>query len=219
MSSNHYSTILYDDQKKLLRSGMESLSLDFNNNQLEMLLTYSALLERWNKAYNLTSIKNPIEIIKLHILDSLAINPFLEGNSFIDIGTGAGLPGIPLAILNPDRHFTLLDSNGKKTRFLFQVKLDLGLSNINEVNERAAEFKPNKPFDCVLSRAFSSLKDMITNCEHLTNQNGSFLAMKARISQSELSEVNKNYKVDVSSLIKVPGFDGERHVVKITKNS
>ena len=131
MSSNHYSTILYDDQKKLLRSGMESLSLDFNNNQLEMLLTYSALLERWNKAYNLTSIKNPIEIIKLHILDSLAINPFLEGNSFIDIGTGAGLPGIPLAILNPDRHFTLLDSNGKKTRFLFQVKLDLGLSLIH----------------------------------------------------------------------------------------
>jgi 16S rRNA (guanine527-N7)-methyltransferase len=175
-------------------------------------------LGRWNKTYNLTAIRDPLDVIRFHLLDSLAINQFLEGSNFIDVGTGAGLPGIPLAIINPHRKFTLLDSNGKKTRFLFQAKLDLDLANIDEINDRAERFFPEQKYDCVLTRAFASLGEMIKNCHHLLTLDGYFLAMKGRIDESELSEVTKDYKVSHSSPINVPGVDGCRHILKIIKS-
>lgn len=200
-----------------LKRGLELLQLTCNEKQLNQLLNYLDLLERWNKAYNLTAIRDPFDMINLHLLDSLAISAELQGDRFIDVGTGPGLPGIPLAIINQNKNFTLLDSNGKKTRFLFQTKLELGLDNISEVNQRVQDFHPKKTYDCVLSRAFSSLGDMVENCQHLLNQNGYFLAMKGKLPQAELSELPKNYKVEKLNSINVPGVEGQRHLIKIVK--
>ena len=200
-----------------LKRGLELLQLTCNEKQLNQLLNYLDLLERWNKAYNLTAIRDPFDMINLHLLDSLAISAELQGDRFIDVGTGPGLPGIPLAIINQNKNFTLLDSNGKKTRFLFQTKLELGLDNILEVNQRVQDFHPKQTYDCVLSRAFSSLGDMVENCQHLLNQNGYFLAMKGKLPQAELSELPKNYKVEKLSSINVPGVEGQRHLIKIVK--
>ena len=202
------------DQLKL---GLELLHLSCNEKQINQLLNYLDLLERWNKAYNLTAIRDPFDMINLHLLDSLAISVELQGDRFIDVGTGPGLPGIPLAIMNQNKNFTLLDSNGKKTRFLFQTKLELGLDNISEVNQRVQDFHPKQTYDCVLSRAFSSLGDMVENCQHLLNQNGYFLAMKGKLPQAELSELPKNYKVEKLNSINVPGVEGQRHLIKIVK--
>ena len=200
-----------------LKRGLELLQLTCNEKQLNQLLNYLDLLERWNKAYNLTAIRDPFDMINLHLLDSLAISAELQGDRFIDVGTGPGLPGIPLAIINQNKNFTLLDSNGKKTRFLFQTKLELGLDNISEVNQRVQDFHPKQTYDCVLSRAFSSLGDMVENCQHLLNQNGYFLAMKGKLPQTELSELPKNYKVEKLNSINVPGVEGQRHLIKIVK--
>ena len=202
------------DQLKL---GLERLHLSCNEKQINQLLNYLDLLERWNKAYNLTAIRDPFDMINLHLLDSLAISVELQGDRFIDVGTGPGLPGIPLAIMNQNKNFTLLDSNGKKTRFLFQTKLELGLDNISEVNQRVQDFHTKQTYDCVLSRAFSSLGDMVENCHHLLNQNGYFLAMKGKLPQTELRELPKNYKVEKLHSINVPGVEGQRHLIKIVK--
>ena len=202
------------DQLKL---GLERLHLSCNEKQINQLLNYLDLLGRWNKAYNLTAIRDPFDMINLHLLDSLAISVELQGDRFIDVGTGPGLPGIPLAIMNQNKNFTLLDSNGKKTRFLFQTKLELGLDNISEVNQRVQDFHPKQTYDCVLSRAFSSLGDMVENCHHLLNQNGYFLAMKGKLPQTELRELPKNYKVEKLHSINVPGVEGQRHLIKIVK--
>ena len=204
--------------KQLLIDGCDLLNIKINEPQVDQLIDYSVLLGRWNQTYNLTAIRDPLDVIRFHLLDCLAINQFLEGNNFIDVGTGAGLPGIPLAIINPHRKFTLLDSNGKKTRFLFQAKLDLGLANIDEINDRAERFFPEEKYDCVLTRAFASLGGMIKKCHHLLTPEGYFLAMKGRIDGSELSEVTKNYKVSHSSPIYVPGVYGSRHILKIIKS-
>ena len=209
---------LNNKKKQLLIDGCNFLNIKINEPQIDQLIDYSVLLGRWNKTYNLTAIRDPLDVIRFHLLDSLAINQFLEGKNFIDVGTGAGLPGIPLAIINPHRKFTLLDSNGKKTRFLFQAKLDLGLANIDEINDRAERFFPEQKYDCVLTRAFASLGEMIKNCHHLLRLDGYFLAMKGRIDESELSEVTKDYKVSHSSPINVPGVDGCRHILKIIKS-
>ena len=200
-----------------LKHGLELLHLSCNEKQINQLLNYLDLLERWNKAYNLTAIRDPFDMINLHLLDSLAISVELQGDRFIDVGTGPGLPGIPLAIMNQNKNFTLLDSNGKKTRFLFQTKLELGLDNISEVNQRVQDFHPKQTYDCVLSRAFSSLGDMVENCHHLLNQNGYFLAMKGKLPQTELRELPKNYKVEKLHSMNVPGVEGQRHLIKIVK--
>ena len=217
MNSNYYTGGPKSQQRKQLKLGLGSLELVCSEHQIDQLLKYLYMLERWNKAYNLTAIRDPLDMINLHLLDSLAISAELEGDDFIDVGTGPGLPGIPLAILNQEKKFTLLDSNGKKTRFLFQVKLELGLDNISEVNKRVEEFHPQMAYDCVLSRAFSSLGDMVENCQHLLNQNGYFLAMKGKLPQTELSELPKNYKVEKLHSINVPGVKGQRHLIKIVK--
>jgi 16S rRNA (guanine527-N7)-methyltransferase len=157
-------------------------------------------------------------MVRLHLLDSLAVHPFIkDAKDIIDVGTGPGLPGIPLAILNPDINFTLLDSNGKKTRFLFQAINDLSLANAREINQRVEKYQPEQFFDIVLSRAFSSISDMLTQCSHLVSNSGCFLAMKGKKPDSELSQIAKEYKVVDLSQINVPQVDSERHLIKITK--
>ena len=199
----------------LLKAGMQQIGLDCSVQQSDQLIAYLRLLITWNKAYNLTAIRDPEQMVALHLLDSLAVFPFLTGERLIDVGTGAGLPGIPLAIMCPDRSFTLLDSNGKKTRFLFQARCELGLNNLREVQSRVELYHPENPYDAVLSRAFTSVADMVAKCRHLLGENGCFLAMKGKFPQSELSEVMKGYKVNASHPLQVPGVDAERHLIVI----
>lgn len=202
----------------ILEAGMQAMGVEYSSEQRDRLLAYLQLLTTWNKAYNLTAIRDPGQMIKLHLLDSLTVLPHLVGDRLIDVGTGAGLPGIPLAIMCPDRDFTLLDSNGKKTRFLFQARCDLGLSNLTEINSRVEQHIPEVTYDAVLSRAFTSVADMVDKCSHLLGGKGLFLAMKGKFPQSELSEVGKDYKVDASHILQVPGVDGERHLIVISRN-
>ena len=204
--------------QQALELGIKTLGLNCTSQQIEQLLAYLEMLQRWNKAYNLTAIREPIQMVRLHLLDSLAIHPYVQGvKHIIDVGTGPGLPGIPLAILNPDINFTLLDSNGKKTRFLFQAINDLSLVNAKEINHRVEKYQPEQSFDIVLSRAFSSISDMLTQCDHLVSDSGCFLAMKGKKPDSELSQITKDYKVVDLSQINVPQVDSERHLIKIIK--
>ena len=205
-------------QQQDLEVGLHQLDLNCSPQQLEKLLQYLELLQRWNKAFNLTAIRDPLQMVRLHLLDSLAINPYVQGlKSIIDVGTGPGLPGIPLAILNPDINFTLVDSNGKKTRFLFQAINELKLNNACEVNHRVEAYKANQLFDAVISRAFSSISDMLNQCDHLVPDQGCFLAMKGKKPDSELSQMTKAYKVVEVNEVKVPLIDSERHLIKIIK--
>lgn len=203
-----------------LKDGCDRLSLDLREQQLNALLEYLELFIKWNKAYNLSAIRDPEQIVSKHLLDSLSIAAYLEGERFIDVGSGGGLPGIPLAIIFPQRHFTLLDSAGKKTRFLFQVKQALALNNVSIENRRTKNYQPSEPYDGVISRAFASLEEMTSQCQHLLQPNGKFWAMKGIFPDHELSELKKSYIVEASFRLQVPGLQGERCliVLKTEKN-
>jgi 16S rRNA (guanine527-N7)-methyltransferase len=201
--------------RQLLQRGLDQLDLDLDSHKVDQLLAYLALLARWNRAYNLTAVSDPLDMVSLHLLDSLSIAPWLCGERFIDVGTGPGLPGIPLAIALPDRHFTLLDSNGKRVRFLFQVRTALGLDNVNEIQARSESYQPQQPFDGVISRAYSAIATMIDSTTRLLAPGGHFYAMKGRLPEEELSALAKPYMVTASRRLQVPGIDGERHLIEI----
>ena len=198
-----------------LESGIEKLGLSITSQQTQQLLGYLGILEKWNKAYNLTAVLDPTQMLTTHLIDSLSIVSLIKGERILDVGTGAGLPGVPLAILYPNRHFTLLDSNGKKIRFLFQVKSHLGLTNITEVQHRAENYLPKELFDSIITRAFSSLADMTKKTTHLLVEGGRFYAMKGQHPDQELSMLSKHYKVIASHELLVPGMDSKRHLVEI----
>jgi 16S rRNA (guanine527-N7)-methyltransferase len=198
-----------------LQDGVKQLSLDVSAIQQQQMLKYLELLQKWNKAYNLTAIREPLEMLSLHLFDSLSVASFIEGERFIDVGTGPGLPGIPLAILYPGRQFVLLDSNGKKTRFLFQAKNELGLKNVQEVQSRVETYQPKEKFDGILSRAFTSTEEMVSKCQHLLRDGGRFYAMKGQHPQQELSAIPKEYMVVASHPLQVPGVNAERHLIEI----
>lgn len=178
----------------------------------DALSSYLLLLDKWNAAYNLTAIRDIDSMVSKHILDSLAVMPFLNGKRILDVGTGAGLPGIPLAIANPETQFVLLDSNGKKTRFLNEVKRQLQLKNLEIVQFRADNYHPALGFDTVISRAFSSLEQMIHWTAHLIQPQGRWLAMKGRYPDTELQEIIQPYRVEHYT---VEGIEGERCCVLI----
>ncbi|OUU38052.1 MAG: 16S rRNA (guanine(527)-N(7))-methyltransferase RsmG [Cellvibrionales bacterium TMED49] len=201
----------------ILLHGLHDMEVICSDLQQEQLTLYLELLVKWNRAYNLTSAKNSIDITRLHLLDSLSITKFVDGDRIIDVGTGAGLPGIPLAIMNPEKNFFLLDSNGKKVRFLFNVRLKLGLKNCFEIHERVENYNPEKGFDMVLTRAFSSLSSMLRHCDHLLSFGGLFCAMKGRLSQYEQNVLPSGYKIIQSEQLVVPKIIGDRYLVKIAK--
>lgn len=190
-----------------------------NEDQTKKIQQYIDLLLKWNKVYNLTAITSPEEMSSKHIADSLAISPFLQGNMIIDVGTGAGLPGIPLAIVNPDKQFTLLDSNGKKVRFLKEVKQQLGLHNVTPIHSRVAEFQPEQAFSSVLSRAFASICDMLRGSEHLACAGGRFLAMKGTTPTEELQQLPAGFTLEHIHILDVPGLNAERCLVDIKKDN
>lgn len=198
----------------LLRQGLIALNQPQNNSVENLLIRYIELISQWNRTYNLTAIRDLDAMITRHLLDSLSISPFVVGKRVLDVGTGAGLPGIPLAIIYPDKQFTLLDSNQKKTRFLQQVVYTLKLHNVKIVHHRIEEFSSEK-FDIILSRAFSTLKDFIVMSKHLLHEQGAFLAMKGVYPLIELQEIQTPFKVKATHPLHVPRLEAERHVVEI----
>ena len=170
-------------------------------------MAYVDLLEKWNRAYNLTAIRDRREIVDRHLIESLSIAPFLSGDSRVDVGTGAGLPGIPLAIIEPGVHYVLLDSNGKKTRFLSEVKRALALSNINVETTRVESWRPGRHFDAVVTRAFADLGTTLERVDHLMGSQGMLFAMKTESASKEVAEMPPNTEHVASWDISVPGRD------------
>ncbi|MGR5178619.1 16S rRNA (guanine(527)-N(7))-methyltransferase RsmG [Vibrio parahaemolyticus] len=205
-----------------LRAKLDQLlsetSLEVSDIQREQLVGYVQLLDKWNKAYNLTSVRRPEDMLVKHILDSIVVSGHLKGERFIDVGTGPGLPGIPLAIMNPAYSFTLLDSLGKRIRFIKQVAHELKLENVTPVQSRVEEFDPKGGFDGVLSRAFASMTDMVNWCEHLPKaESGRFYALKGQLHDQEVSELPAWCSVIDIKPLQVPELEGDRHLVILSK--
>lgn len=198
--------------RKILESGLEALGLAIENNQVERWLDFVRLIEKWNKAYNLTALRSCEDMVRLHLLDSLAIAPYIEGRRILDIGTGAGLPGIPLAICRPDIEFTLLDSNAKKTRFVQQAVLELKLKNVRIHTGRVEHYRPETLFDAALCRAFAGLDEIVRVTAPLLSDKGILLAMKGQTPEAELCRLAA--KASVIPL-HVPGIEAERCLVRI----
>ena len=196
--------------KKKLINLIDQTDLSITSQQIDLLIDYVEMLNKWNKAYNLTAVRDPSEMLIKHIMDSLVVSPYLVGNTFIDVGTGPGLPGIPLAIINPDKQFDLVDSLGKRIRFLKQVQFELKLKNIQPIQSRIEEYNEKK-FDGVISRAFASLQDMLTWCKHLPNQQGSFYALKG----SDLDAIPAGVTLKQNIKLTIPELNAERRLMII----
>ncbi|TWE06670.1 16S rRNA m(7)G-527 methyltransferase [Pseudomonas sp. AG1028] len=203
-----------------LQQGARELGVDLTERQQAQLLGYLALLIKWNKAYNLTAVRDPDEMVSRHLLDSLSVVPFVAeaGDNWLDVGSGGGMPGIPLAILFPERRFTLLDSNGKKTRFLTQVKLELKLANLEVIHSRVEAFTPEQPFNGICSRAFSSLQDFSNWTRHLGDDHTQWLAMKGVHPDDELQALPADFSLTATHVLKVPGCQGQRHLLILRRS-
>lgn len=177
------------------------------------LLDFLRLLRKWNRVYNLTAIDQPLDMVRLHLLDSLALLPYLDGARVLDVGTGAGLPGIPLAVLAPQRAFTLLDSNAKKTRFVRQAAIELGLANVQVEHARIEHYRPPQGFDLILARAFASLADIVGETARLLKPGGTILAQKGKLPEEEINAL-ENVTIETFPLA-VPGIDAQRHLIAI----
>ncbi|EAA5904739.1 16S rRNA (guanine(527)-N(7))-methyltransferase RsmG [Salmonella enterica] len=197
---------------------LDEAGISLTDHQKTLLVAYVDMLHKWNKAYNLTSVRDPAEMVVRHILDSIVVAPYLQGQRFIDVGTGPGLPGIPLAIVLPDAHFTLLDSLGKRVRFLRQVQHELKLENITPVQSRVEAYPSEPPFDGVISRAFASLNDMVSWCHHLPGEKGRFYALKGQLPEDEIASLPDDFNVESVEKLRVPQLEGERHLVIIKSN-
>jgi len=191
------------------------LAQPLDEKQQTKLISYVELLNKWNKTYNLTAVRKPEHMVTRHLLDSLSICPYLRGKNVLDVGTGAGLPGIPLAVVFPERQFTLLDSNNKKTRFVVQAVSELELPNVDVVQSRVEEYETNVLFDTITTRAYAAISDMVQQTSHLMANDGVFLAMKGVSPLVEMDELPSNYVVSENHLIAVPGLDEERHLLEI----
>ena len=202
--------------KKLLTTQLQKNNMTLSDSQIDQLARYLLLMQTWNRVFNLTTITDPHEMVMLHIIDSLSVQPYLTGKHFLDIGTGAGLPGIPLAITNPEQQWVLLDKNNKKTRFLTQVVAELGLTNVKVANGRGEDFHHGHCFDSILSRAFGTLSLFIETTEHVLCPQGTFIAMKGKYPEEELSALPERFNVQVVRLT-IKGMDIERHAVLIKK--
>ncbi|ANW24359.1 16S rRNA (guanine(527)-N(7))-methyltransferase RsmG [Vibrio coralliilyticus] len=205
-----------------LRTQLDALiaqtTLEVSDNQRDQLVGYVEMLNKWNKAYNLTSVRDPSDMLVKHILDSIVVSSHLQGQRFIDVGTGPGLPGIPLSIMNPDKEFYLLDSLGKRIRFIKQVLHELKIDNVTPIQSRVEEFQPQDKFDGVLSRAFASMVDMVEWCHHLPKaQTGCFMALKGQLPQDEIDQLPDWCSVTDIKALQVPELEGERHLVILSR--
>lgn len=195
-----------------LRAGAHELGLTLSDNQLLQLMAYQAELLKWNSAYNLTAIRDPMQMVVRHLLDSLAVLPHVRGR-VLDVGAGAGLPGLVLAIAQPALDVTTLDSNGKKARFMRHAVRTLNLSNVEVIEGRVEAYQPIAPFDCIISRAFASLTDFFTQTAHLLAPGGQWVAMKGKLDTGELAAIPANIELRETHRLHVPGLNEDRHAV------
>jgi 16S rRNA (guanine527-N7)-methyltransferase len=205
--------------RPLLIRGLERLALPADDRLLDDLLAYLAELIRWNKAYNLTAVRDPQEMVFRHILDAYSVQPYISGTRIIDVGTGAGLPGIPLALANTEQFYVLLDSNGKKIRFLQHVVGELGLLNVTPVQSRVADYEEDTWFDTVVCRAFTSLAEFVANSGHLAAPEGRLVAMKGKLAEAEREAIPADWVVQAADPVEVPGLEGERHIIVMRRAS
>ena len=216
MNSRELPTVPTGGLFHALTRGLKELDIELGQAQIELLLRYLNLVVKWNRVHNLTAIREPLDMVSLHLLDSLAIIPFLRAGSILDVGTGAGLPGIPLAIAMPESRVTLLDTSSKRTAFLTQAVSELGLNNASVVNARVEQWRGG-PFDVIVSRAFSELRDFVEASQHLLAAGGTFAAMKGVRPDAEIAALPQSFFVTRVEALKVPGVNAERHLVMIGK--
>jgi len=207
-------------QAALLKKGVAELELSINDGQQQKMLDYLRLLEKWNKAYSLTAVRDPLQMVTRHLLDSLTVVPYIKGARILDVGAGPGLPGIPLAILFPEIQFVLLDSSSKKTRFMTQAIAVLAIGNVEVHNGRVEAYLigagPEVLFDQIASRAFAEISLMVTLTKHLLSPGGEWLAMKGQYPTAELAVLEKLCETFEVSTVTVPGDDAARHIVQLT---
>lgn len=200
-----------------LKAGIAALGLGLPEGAEAKLLAYLALLDKWNRVYNLTAVRDADRMVSHHLLDSLAAAPFFTGESVLDVGSGGGLPGIPLAIARPELRVTLIDSIAKKTAFLLQAKAELGLANLTVVTGRVEDYQPAAGFDVVTSRAFADLKEFVTLTRHLLKPGGRWLAMKGLYPHEEVAALPADVKVSANNVLAVPGVEASRHLIVLER--
>lgn len=201
----------------LLTQALAENQIALSDADQQKLANYLELLQEWNRVFNLTTITNPRDMVYLHIIDSLAVQPYLQGKRFLDVGSGAGLPGIPLAIMNPEQEWMLLDKNNKKTRFLTQVIAELNLNNVKTIHSRCEDFHPATCFDSILSRAFGTISMFVTATEHLLCPDGMWIAMKGKHPQEEVNDLPDRFVVNDITRLDIKGMTIERHIVCLRK--
>ncbi len=200
-----------------LKQALIQNQFDLDEPQQKKLYRYLELIQQWNRVYNLTSITDFNDMVYLHLIDSLIISPYLQGTRFLDVGSGAGLPGIPLAILNPHQAWVLLDKNNKKTRFLTHVVGELHLPNIQVIHSRSEDFQPENKFDGIVSRALGTIKSFAETTAHLLAPTGEWLAMKGKYPEEELNELPDRFLVKKSVKLVIKGMNVERHLICLSK--
>ncbi len=205
-----------DVERELLTDGSAQLDLKIDRARADALLNLVDELEIANAQFNLTAIRDRLGMLRKHVLDSLSLHPFLKGARIADVGTGAGFPGLPLAVVNPGRRFSLIEATAKKARFVERTAQRLALANVEVVNERAERFRPLELFDTILARALSSLSDFVAYAGHLCAPDGRLLAMKGKRPDEEIWALPKSFRVIAVHRIKLPGLDDERHVVELS---
>jgi 16S rRNA (guanine527-N7)-methyltransferase len=205
-----------ESERDLLAAGARDLSVALNPSQSDALLKLVDELELGNAQFNLTAIRDRLGMLRKHVLDSLSLEPYLRGDRVADVGTGAGFPGLPLAIVNPQRRFTLIEATGKKARFAERTAQQLGCDNVEVVHARAESYRPFELFDTVTARALSSLADFAAYAGHLCAPGGRLLAMKGKRPDEEISALPKSFRVLAVHRLKVPGLDDERHLVELS---
>lgn len=201
----------------ILRKALQDNGISLSDDAQQQLLRYLDLMHTWNRVFNLTSITEPRDMIMLHLIDSLAVSPFLHGERMLDVGSGAGLPGIPLAIMNPQQQWTLLDKNNKKTRFLTQVAAELKLKNVSVAHIRSEDFQPESCFDSILSRAYATINLFAQTTEHLLCPTGLLIAMKGKYPQDELNDITEAFKLRDITRLEIKGMTIERHIVRLER--
>ncbi len=201
--------------EQVLARGVAEAGLELEASARAQLLDYVALLVKWNRVYNLTSVRKPQDMLSRHILDSLVVLPYIKGPRVLDVGTGAGLPGLVLAIARPQWQVVLLDSSNKKLRFVRQAIADLGLENASAEHVRIEEYQPAAPFDTIISRAFSSLDEMHKHCAQLCAADGHILAMKGIYPLAEIESLSDPDVVVAAHMLSVPGLDAQRHLLQL----
>jgi len=202
-----------------LEFGLKQMGLHYSVDMQQKLIHYIQLITRWNKSFNLTAIRNVEDMVSKHLLDSLVVQPYIEGSLILDVGSGAGLPGIPFAITSPDKHFVLIDSNGKKTRFLMQAKIDLKLDNVEVVHQRVEDYQPIVDghriyFDVITARAYAATDNILNSTSHLQNENTRILVMQGKLDEQFKSKL---YTLIESHTLDVYGLQAERHLLEIKK--